>query len=370
MATIKAFEGIRGVAATMVALHHLKIWANIAPPIKYGHLFVELFFVLSGYVICKAYANRLGTPGEFRAFVERRVARLVPLLLFSTIAFVLMVNALVLVRRLAVAAGHGQFITGTDALAFKIPTLYEIAGTVTLTHSLGFFDRMILNYASWSISTEFYTYLLFALLCLALRGTARYVAFGIVAIGGVAASLYGAVVTHDCLNAGKCLNMTYDFGLARCFAAFFVGATLSHLTTYTTRYALQAQWLGFVGAAVSFALIPSVPAAAFFTPAAFVLLIYGLSIDRGPVASIFKTALAQRLGLLSYSIYLMHPVIQEIFSPIAARATSLPVQVAVVAVYLAVIYVVASLTYKFVEVPGKTLFAKRRPSEAGAATAS
>jgi peptidoglycan/LPS O-acetylase OafA/YrhL len=47
---IKNFESIRGIAALIVALYHLNIGAAFFPVIRNGHLLVDLFFVLSGFI--------------------------------------------------------------------------------------------------------------------------------------------------------------------------------------------------------------------------------------------------------------------------------------------------------------------------------
>ena len=89
---IKSLEGLRGTAALMVALHHLKIGESYIPLIKHGYLFVDLFFVLSGFVIVGAYGNRMQTWPQFFSFLVRRWGRLFPLLAFSTAAYVLAIK--------------------------------------------------------------------------------------------------------------------------------------------------------------------------------------------------------------------------------------------------------------------------------------
>lgn len=70
-------DGFRGVAAIVVMLFH---FAGLARPrfLMHGFLAVDLFFILSGFVICHAYTAKMLaglTPGQF---LNRRLARLIP----------------------------------------------------------------------------------------------------------------------------------------------------------------------------------------------------------------------------------------------------------------------------------------------------
>ena len=71
---IKSLEGGRGVAALIVALYHLKFGAAYCSAIRNGYLFVDLFFVLSGFVIATSYVERLHSIVDVRAFLNRNFA--------------------------------------------------------------------------------------------------------------------------------------------------------------------------------------------------------------------------------------------------------------------------------------------------------
>jgi peptidoglycan/LPS O-acetylase OafA/YrhL len=172
---IKAFEGARGLAALFVAWYHTQIGADHLAVVRGAYLFVDFFFVLSGFVIAGAYTDRLATPQQVKSFFIRRFGRLFPLLAFSTLCFLLAANALVLAKHAALALGHGGALARPGELSFVVSGLPEALATLTMTQGLGFFDRLALNPVSWSISTEFYTYLVFALLCFLLQGDRKSV---------------------------------------------------------------------------------------------------------------------------------------------------------------------------------------------------
>ncbi|MFC3374579.1 acyltransferase family protein [Rugamonas sp. CCM 8940] len=237
---VKSFEGARGFAALIVALFHFKLivtgpftavvtgWSLV----RNGYLMVDLFFVLSGFLMAANYAQRLESKQAFRPFLLRRLGRLFPLLVFATVLYVLVQNADHFIRNQIVALDLAKLASGTAHLPYVLPTLAEILATLTMTHSLGLFDKLILNFASWSISVEFYTYILFAAVCFMLRGRARLFAFGLLALAASVLIAWLAIVPRDCRVQLHCLDITYDFGFFRSVAAFFLGALASSLSKH------------------------------------------------------------------------------------------------------------------------------------------
>src|SRR5262249_28829215 len=82
-----ALDGWRGICAIGVALHHFPqifLFSN-APLFRSGWLFVDFFFVLSGFVITHAYGGKLRSASSTLEFMTRRFFRLYPLHLFILI---------------------------------------------------------------------------------------------------------------------------------------------------------------------------------------------------------------------------------------------------------------------------------------------
>lgn len=353
---IASFESIRGVAALIVALYHLNIGAAYLPFIKNGYLFVDLFFVLSGFIMYAAYASKLNAADDLRSFLIRRVGRLLPLLLFSTLAFVLIDNAIVFAKRLATSYGYASILNNPAALEYDFPSFSEALATLTFTHAMGIFDRLILNTPSWSISVEFYTYVLFMLICFLVKGQARLVAFVLLSALGFAASIWASASFHDCLDAGGCLSLTYDFGFVRSVHAFFLGA----LAYYASRK-LHGNSAVFQIAAVAvlialIGIVDSFPAASFAFPAAFTLLILSICSDSGPLFRILKLRPFQILGQRSYSIYLMHVPLLLVFENASKRVTGFFSNLAVLVLFMIVLIIVSGLTYRFIEDPLRRAF--------------
>src|SRR4051812_7366757 len=88
-ARIEALTGVRFVAAIWIALFHFRIFDNsrgwafplLDPVIENGRSAVDLFFVLSGFILAHVYHHRLHGPDRvtYRQFIGYRLARIYPL---------------------------------------------------------------------------------------------------------------------------------------------------------------------------------------------------------------------------------------------------------------------------------------------------
>ena len=149
-------EAFRGVFALVIVLHHLKIntFIHTSNFIQNGGLVVDFFFVLSGFIIAYNYLGKINSKKEIITFQKKRFYRLYPLHLLTLIIFI--------------------FIEVLKLLAIKYTTFeptylpfdsfnnyYSLASNFFLLH--GWYGWSY-NLPSWSISTEFYTYLIFALI--------------------------------------------------------------------------------------------------------------------------------------------------------------------------------------------------------------
>jgi peptidoglycan/LPS O-acetylase OafA/YrhL len=355
--TIRSFEGARGLAALLVALFHLGLGEPAILKIPAGYLFVDLFFVLSGFLICASYAHKLGPPGGLPSFLVRRIGRLLPLLLVATVAYVAVLDTGMLVHRL---------LDPTRQVSYMVPTLKELLATLTMTHSLGLFDHVILNYASWSISTEFYAYLVFALLCLLLRGRVRQLAFAAVALAAWLVSAWASVRLRQCLHWGGCFDLTFDYGYWRCLAGFFLGALFSQLRPRALLRGMPAlvqgtvqglaQGLALAALLAMFLLVRRWPALGLGAPLLFGLLLLSVRADRGPLAALLGMNALQVLGRHSYSVYLMHPVILIAWNPWRPDDPGIMDRLLFLCGYVALVCWVAGWSFRLVEEPMRKRF--------------
>src|ERR1700744_3912521 len=143
-----ALDAFRGICALLVALFHFPIigWTHAIPLVTHGWLFVDFFFVLSGFVIATAYEGRLQGDHALSRFLLRRFGRLWPLHVSILAIFV------------AIAGAEG--VLGADE-RHSIPAIWT---NLALLQGLGVEPNLTWNDPSWSISVEWTLYLIFAML--------------------------------------------------------------------------------------------------------------------------------------------------------------------------------------------------------------
>ncbi|MFG6447592.1 acyltransferase family protein [Roseateles sp. BYS180W] len=156
---IEALESIRGLAAMLIVLFHVPHWNasfNMGF-INNSYLMVDLFFVLSGFVICKTYADRIHSGRDLACFQFLRFGRLYPVHLVFLLVFLAIETAKYLSqKKLGVQSANTQ--------PFSTNNLHTFVQHLFLVQGMGpTGNPMTFNIPAWSISVEFYTYLVFGL---------------------------------------------------------------------------------------------------------------------------------------------------------------------------------------------------------------
>lgn len=167
MRTIKALTGLRIVAALWVVLFHFRplLWAasprleaDLAPLLNAGAQGVDLFFILSGFVLTWNYLDRMGRAFSMRGtvhFLWLRLSRVFPIYLVTMhIAAVWIIFTL-----------HVGTTPSPDVENFTAVSYLRQLFMVQLWFS-PFFDETSWDGPAWSISAEWLAYLLFAALIL------------------------------------------------------------------------------------------------------------------------------------------------------------------------------------------------------------
>lgn len=370
----EALDGWRGACALLVAGYHFNPAANstLGPLIGNGYLFVDFFFVLSGFVICHTYGGKLRRMADLAPFMIKRFARLYPLHL-AIIGFYVAVE-LARWSAGAVESGRAPF---TDNRS--IPSLLA---NLALVQGLGFSDALSWNGPSWSISVEFWTYAAFAILAL-LAG--RRLAFVVAAVA--LAALAALIAT----GAPK-LNLTTDHAFLRCLAGFFVGALVRLVVVRPAgEGARPLAPVGFVTAVEAAALAGSLAFVAlagagrwsFAAPLVFAGVVAAFASGRGRVSQLLASPAFTTLGALSYAVYMIHALgvyAVNTAAKVAQHATGAPVTAAFVEdgrsyqilslsepwamdlamlAFLAGVVLAAALLRRFVELPGQAFLLDR-----------
>ncbi|MBN3777766.1 acyltransferase [Burkholderia sp. Ac-20345] len=316
---ISSLEGLRGAAALLVVIFHMQFMWHGMRWLQGGYLAVDLFFVLSGFVIATTYSERMTDGLAWRIFMIRRFGRLYPTQLVASIALFALLN------------GSALLSGGMLAARSSLPSPTELFAVFTMSQGLPLYGHLVGLPVTWSTSCEFFVYMLFGALCLALRGRARVATFVALAAFGYGVAVAASIGSASCISAGGCFNLLFDYGWARCLAGFFLGALIAHCRTTRAVVELTRPLTQCLALALAMMVIVvsardykgmSLSVASFAAPFVFALLVAALSSDQGPVARLFSLRVFQWLGAVSYSVYLVHDVFRPLLDYFASRATS------------------------------------------------
>jgi len=372
-----ALDSWRGIAALLVVLVHLS--ANGAfyefPPVRHGGLSVPFFFVLSGFVISHAYGARLRNSAEVGQFVLRRVGRLYPLHIVMLGVLVLLELVKWVLVRHGAPSGQAPF-AGANDLPSLIANVFLLQAIVPL-------PDYSWNVPSWSISVEFYTYLIFCMVAVRARSIAP--ALLIVLLSGAVLLVLEI--------AEPTLKETQFRGLASCVCGFFAGHLVYHAFRQLRRPApALATLFEVLAVMVLIGLYWFRPLEATSSILVFAGVVLVFAFDGGAVSRLLRGRPWAFLGKISYSIYMVHFVLLSLLGGIIRGAQALlhrklyhdiagtpmidfgptGTMDALALLYVLVVVGVATLTYRWVEMPGQGLFHQlgRRWSNAASRAAS
>lgn len=284
-------ESLRGICAVMVALFHFRGNSHFSEMafINHSWLFVDFFFVLSGFVIAVNYHARLrGGAVSLWRFMWLRFIRLYPLHLFVLLLF------LVFEMLMWIGANQLEGVLRTPPFTDRrTPALF--LENLLLLQSLGVSGLLSWNGPAWSISAELWTYLLFG------AGTVAGVLGYRLFLAAAVVSALVILVWHDGF-----MGLEADGGVLRCIAGFAVGTLL-----WRYRKA-AAPWIwGWLEVPVAVAVVVFVVYApgwnaTILSPVIFGISLWIFSFEKGILSKILNVKILLLSGTLSYSIYMMH----------------------------------------------------------------
>lgn len=299
-------EAMRGVCAVLVALFHVGWVSNIhnVPIVKNGWLFVDYFFILSGFVIAHNYASQIQIRQDVRAFAIKRVMRLWPL---HVVTFVIA----------AALTEAGHFVKGTTSGIELTPrALLEV---LTLVHGLGA-SQPSYNAPSWSISAEFWTYMAFAAISLSFESTRARILV-MLCIG--ASAFCGLLL----LNHPNGLFTAFQYGFLRCLAGFALGMAgwfAWSQTSWCPSPKMAGSVLVMLACVVWFGLdwVDQMGQSNCFVLPVFVAIVFMSALDQGScINSFLNSPLPRLLGRISYSIYMLHVSVLVVMSYVVSELT-------------------------------------------------
>ena len=369
----KSLDGWRGIAALLVALYHLPFLNHLYDSVflRNSYLFVDFFFVLSGFVIAYAYQNKLNNPSQFFTFMRKRFIRLWPLHFFVLMLFL----SFELLKLVLAQTGLWSPETAPFSGEYSIPSLLS---NLFLMHSLGIHNTLTWNYPSWSISVEFYTYFVFGLICLAsiklkISITLQYLFL-------IVLSFFILYNNIDNMN-----EATYNNGLFRCIPSFLLGTLCYKLFLAKNNIKIpfaSAFEVGLIIGIYYFFVSTGGNKYSLLAPFLFALVVYIFSYEQGLISAFLKNNMIQNLGKWSYSIYMLHAFIilmigrflkfiekitDSHFKVDHISSSNITDQLILIEnpyvmdlltlLYLTILVFISSKVYKYVELNGGKLFA-------------
>lgn len=337
-ARLDALTGLRGIAAWLVVLYHVRLSltgivpGEVVAALGKGYLAVDVFFVLSGFVIWFNYADAAGTGGWAATgrYLWRRLARVWPLHAVVLLAFV----ALALVLQ----------ATGRNTAAYPFA---ELPLHLLMIQNWGITAALTWNDPAWSISTEFAAYLVFPLLAIA---AARLPRVSPLALLGVASLLCVAVWALFAVNGHAMLGEDIPrLGLWRCLGEFALGCVACAL--WRRKAGTAGGWLGCALGWLAGGLMLGWPETAI-VPLAVFAAILALALAEGPIARFLGRGVPLWLGEISYSTYLSHVLLFTLFK-LAFVGPDLQIGWLGIAAYLALVLAASAALYRWVERPAQ-----------------
>ena len=332
-------DALRIIAAcAVVVLHYSDYVKNqaaghfIYEHAQHFNLFVDLFFVISGFVIASQYLGKVDNARTIGRFLWRRLARIYPLHL-ATLAFYLVVAAAI----------QGDFAsTGNSA---RYP-LSDVPAQLLLLHAL-IGQRLTFNFPSWSLSAEMFCYVIFPLVAV-VAARRRDLLLPLIVILIVANSLFATAT-----GTGPWADWINHGGVFRAFPAFILGSACSRYRDRIAQWRIPPAALTI--ALAGFTLLGwSIPE---MMALGWIYLIAALAIhcDCAGRDSLMTRLRIARWSPLTYSCYMLHIPVATVIITLGARLMSgIPDrELALLPVAIAVLAVASVISYRYFETPAR-----------------
>lgn len=297
-------------------------------------LFVDLFFLISGFVIAYLYHNRMNSLIDYVKFLQRRIGRLVPLHWLTLLLSITMWSMFVLLRY---ANDTPSFAPGC------------IAETALLLHSFLPCGRPF-NGITWSLSAEMVMYISFpAVALIGGRNPRLLVGIGLTSL---AVMMTAAVSLHEWkFSGGSWVEIS---PVLRALPSFVFGAALFYNRNIVSRLPAPGIVLAAATAGSIAAMMAGVPQLLTLLIIYFVA-IAAVAADTAGVSSALVRRFAP-LGQLTYSIYMWHLIVILIFINVAGnyfpRLHGYSAALIPVACYSGIL-IISYLSFFYIETPAR-----------------
>ncbi|NME71309.1 acyltransferase family protein [Flammeovirga aprica] len=307
---ITSITSLRALAAFWIIIHHgdfclfYRDLGSVIPRedsglLTKGYLWIDFFFLLSGYVIHHNYGQQFirgFNTKKAKLFIWNRFTRIYPLYLFMLCT---------LIAATKFFSYHYPWLIDDSWEAYfsydLIPNHIFMLNAMNTHHALSW------NLFSWSAGALWWTYVV-AILFFGLMVRQKIVSVTITSLL-LFLALFGLISYHP----SHSLNITWDYGFIRCILEFMLGVNLYYLYFNRAGFKILSKDISFI---ISLLLVPL----AFHFKIndlllipIFALLILTTSYNNGKVRDVFEHQLPKALGEMSYTLFLAHTFIFFLF---------------------------------------------------------
>lgn len=355
-AYLPSLTSLRGIAAFWVVLYHyFQYFQNLHPeryarPMARGYLAVDLFFMLSGFVMTHVYHyvfTKRVDAANYWSFLAARIARLYPVHL--TVLSLFLATAIAFRVMAYTATGTFQAIPleGARSLSALVANLFMLQGI----HA----SALSWDYPAWSISLEFMAYLAFPFLLHRIWRTGALSKI-VLAAGLFAALGWLAYLTDDHFD-----QWDGPQTLLRCLPEFLLGTLLYCAFRAGTSVVGALRDTAVLGIFATLIASLYVDAPDLLIVGLFAVLVPTTVLNRGRVAILLNSGPLTWLGNISYSLYLVHGFVQYLTTKLLShglgingredlsRGGSLLLLAAMVGISL----LLATYSCRYIEDPGR-----------------
>ncbi len=346
---INSLTGLRGIASTAVMFYHFNashlMSGYSANMMGHGYLMVDLFLILSGFILALTYGKRFSDTIQWydcKVFFVRRIARIYPIYFLMTIT-------------------AGLLIATRWMDHWPGPPIW-MSGLINFTMLQSVLHVPSLDTPAWSVSAEWIANLFFpvlAFICLR-RNVLIALLLAVFSFITLYVLIQLPVLMHEPKRAGLLDIWNYEtiFPAIRCFVDFIIGIVIFRIW----QYEFVQKLFSLVWVAPLFLLLTlffmTIKNADFVIMTLFAFFILSLISQNNPVSFVIGSKPIHRLGEISFSVYLIHNQMNYFMLALARYLESKGMSFTMSNAFSIVIFVIlvvflADLFYRFIEKPAR-----------------
>ncbi len=321
---------------------------------------VDVFFMITGFLLMHLYKNHFHeglSINKIKEFLIIRLSRIYPLYILVLILILILYEL-----------GIWQAVNIMDSNSEKrIDNYWNWIYNITLTTAWGFSDgKSAWNGPAWSISAEFFNYLMFPIYILALiriRKISLNIAF-----------LFLLIASYGLMQHFWIKNYMEDYGigaLARANFGLVSGAFVYKIYTYMKDTKSNLWDICFI---LNIIIIITMMAIEAYTATSIpeisymgflILMVLCLSLMQGSIHNFFAHPIIMHLGKISFAMYLLHqPVCRIMLHFFHNYYFSIPegskfYVIINLIIVLAIIIAVSHIAHQYIETPLRYMFRKK-----------